>query len=144
MSDAVRLPSVRRFVHATPGAWSLLVAAFGFEELVVYGEGDTVEHAELTWAPGGGVMLGSMPAAGTAQERTSKTGTSSIYVLTDAPCARATVAGATRMRPARHRLRLARLRHPGPEGKVWSFGTYRGQPGTAEGTRRRHRELRLA
>jgi len=93
MSDAVRLPSVRRFVHATPGAWSLLVAAFGFEELVVYGEGDTVEHAELTWAPGGGVMLGSMPAAGTAQERTSKTGTSSIYVLTDAPdalCARAT------------------------------------------------------
>jgi len=92
MSDAVRLPSVRRFVHATPGAWSLLVAAFGFEELVVYGEGDTVEHAELTWVPGGGVMLGSMPAAGTAHERISKTGTSSIYVLTDAPCARATVA----------------------------------------------------
>ncbi len=36
-----------------------LVDAFGFEETVVYGEGDTVNHAELAWPPGGGVMLGS-------------------------------------------------------------------------------------
>src|SRR5215510_6727198 len=36
-----------------------LVDAFGFEETVVYGEGNRVDHAELSWPPGGGVMLGS-------------------------------------------------------------------------------------
>ena len=29
-----------------------LVDAFGFEETVVYGEGDRVYHAELAWPPG--------------------------------------------------------------------------------------------
>ena len=36
-----------------------LVDAFGFEETVVYGDGDVVHHAQLSWPPGGGVMLGS-------------------------------------------------------------------------------------
>ena len=36
-----------------------LVDAFGFEETAVYGEGDHVDHAELAWPPGGGVMMGS-------------------------------------------------------------------------------------
>ena len=33
-----------------------LVDAFGFEETAVYGEGDHVDHAELAWPPGGGVI----------------------------------------------------------------------------------------
>ena len=37
-----------------------LVDAFGFEETVVYGDGDVVHHAQLSWPPGGGVMLGSV------------------------------------------------------------------------------------
>ena len=37
-----------------------LVDAFGFEETVVYGEGDRVDHAQLSWPPGGGIMLGSV------------------------------------------------------------------------------------
>ena len=37
-----------------------LVDAFGFEETVVYGDGDRVDHAQLSWPPGGGVMLGSV------------------------------------------------------------------------------------
>ena len=36
-----------------------LVDVVGFEETAVYGEGDVVHHAELSWPPGGGVMLGS-------------------------------------------------------------------------------------
>src|SRR5262245_52094675 len=36
-----------------------LVDAFGFRETVVYGEGDTVAHAQLGWPLGGGIMLGS-------------------------------------------------------------------------------------
>src|SRR3954453_10716598 len=39
---------------------TFLVAAFGFEETVVYGDGDRVDHAQLSWPEGGGVMLGSV------------------------------------------------------------------------------------
>ena len=40
-----------------------LADAFGFEETVVYGEGEQVEHAQLSWPEGGGLMLGSVRAA---------------------------------------------------------------------------------
>src|SRR3954454_21046779 len=40
-----------------------LVEAFGFEETVVYGEGDRVDHAQLSWPLGGGIMLGSATRA---------------------------------------------------------------------------------
>ena len=33
--------------------------AFGFEETSVHGDGTTVQHAELSWPEGGGIMLGS-------------------------------------------------------------------------------------
>src|SRR3954452_11497453 len=36
-----------------------LVDAFGFEETAVYGDGDRVDHAQLDWPPGGGIMLRS-------------------------------------------------------------------------------------
>src|SRR5580704_9850681 len=36
-----------------------LVDTFGFEETVVYADGDVVHHAQLTWPLGGGIMLGS-------------------------------------------------------------------------------------
>src|SRR5689334_15560523 len=42
-----------------------LVDVLGFEETVVYAEGDTVHHAELAWPLGGRIMLGSVrPAEG--------------------------------------------------------------------------------
>jgi len=41
-----------------------LVDAFGFEETVVYGDGDRVHHAQLSWPAGGGIMLGSAPEEG--------------------------------------------------------------------------------
>jgi uncharacterized glyoxalase superfamily protein PhnB len=36
-----------------------LERAFGFVTVVIYGEGDRVDHAQLAWPLGGGVMLGS-------------------------------------------------------------------------------------
>ena len=39
------------------GLIRFLVDAFGFTEAAVYGEGDRVEHAELRWPEGGGVIL---------------------------------------------------------------------------------------
>ena len=36
-----------------------LVEVFGFEETVVYGDGPAVQHAQLSWPEGGGIMLGS-------------------------------------------------------------------------------------
>jgi hypothetical protein len=46
------------------GLIKFLVDAFGFEETTVYGEGDHVDHAELAWPSGGGVMMGSAPRPG--------------------------------------------------------------------------------
>jgi len=108
-----------------------LVDAFAFEEVVVYGDGDDVQHAELAWPPGGGVMLGS--ARDDADDPWQVVpGGFACYVVTDEPdalCARAVAAGAE----------LARSLHDtdygsrdfaarDPEGNLWSFGTYRGAP----------------
>ena len=50
-------PTLR--AHHARALIRFLVDAFGFEETVVYGDGDTVEHAQLSWPEGGGIMLGS-------------------------------------------------------------------------------------
>ena len=41
------------------GLIRFLCEAFGFEEVVTYGEGEQVDHAQLAWPLGGGLMLGS-------------------------------------------------------------------------------------
>jgi hypothetical protein len=64
-----------------------LIEAFGFEETAVYREGEVVNHAQLSWPLGGGVMLGSVRDGG---GRTGDHG------------------------PTRDQLRLARLRGAGP------------------------------
>lgn len=107
------------------GLIKFLVDAFGFEETVVYGEGDRVEHAELAWPPGGGVMLGS--SAGTTAP-----GAFHAYVVCDDPdalFARAVENGAvvvTGLNDKDYGSRDFSVRDP--EGNQWSFGTYRGHP----------------
>jgi uncharacterized glyoxalase superfamily protein PhnB len=109
-----------------------LVDAFGFEEVAVYGEGDRVEHAQLSWPPGGGIMLGS--AREDAQEDlwALRPGSFGAYVVTDEPdalFARATAAGATvlqELNETDYGSRGFAVRDP--EGNRWSFGTYRGEP----------------
>jgi uncharacterized glyoxalase superfamily protein PhnB len=108
-----------------------LVDAFGFIEVAVHGEGDFVAHAELAWPAGGGLMLGSAHDD-PARAWRLQPGTFGAYVVTDDPDGlhdRAGKAGATIVRPLSDtdygsRDFIAR----DPEGNLWSFGTYRGEP----------------
>lgn len=112
---------------------AFLVEAFGFEEtLVVSGETeDVVEHAQLRWPPGGGVMVGSANRPGNPfSER--PTGAGSYYAVTDEPDAlhaRAIAAGAKPFRDLQDEDYGSRgFTVSDPEGNIWSFGTYRGEP----------------
>jgi uncharacterized glyoxalase superfamily protein PhnB len=108
-----------------------LVDAFGFEETAVYGEGDRVDHAQLSWPLGGGVMLGSV--RDTPDDAWPlQPGTFGAYVVADdvdALFKRATAAGAEVLRGLEdtdYGSRDFTVRDP--EGNRWSFGTYRGEP----------------
>jgi uncharacterized glyoxalase superfamily protein PhnB len=111
-----------------------LVDAFGFQEVVVYGDGDRVDHAQLCWPPGGGIMLGSArPAdADPADSWPVQPGTFAAYVVTDDPDgvhARAAAAGAQivqGLHETDYGSRDFAVRDP--EGNRWAFGTYRGEP----------------
>jgi uncharacterized glyoxalase superfamily protein PhnB len=109
-----------------------LVDAFGFEETAVYGEGDIVHHAQLSWPPGGGVMLGSAARSGAEDPWPLQPGGFGAYVVTDDPdglFARATAAGAevlSGLHETDYGSRDFAVRDP--EGNRWSFGTYRGEP----------------
>jgi uncharacterized glyoxalase superfamily protein PhnB len=105
------------------------VAAFGFTISALYGEGDGVDHCELLWPLGGGIMLGDEKADGTDAWALTP-GTFGAYVVTDSPDAlyeRAMDAGATLSRGLNdtpYGSREFSVRDP--EGNRWSFGTYRG------------------
>jgi uncharacterized glyoxalase superfamily protein PhnB len=107
-----------------------LTDAFGFEETVVYGEGDRVEHAELAWPPGGGVMLGSSRSDDDAMML--RPGNFHAYVVCDDPDAlftRAVENGAQVTRELYDTDYGSRdFAVQDPEGNHWSFGTYRGHP----------------
>lgn len=106
-----------------------LVAAFGFVEVVAYEDDGLIQHAQLAWPEGGGVMLGS-DREGT--DWPARPGTGATYVVTAHPDAvhdRAVAAGAEILRPLTDqdygsREFVARDR----DGNLWSFGTYRGEP----------------
>jgi uncharacterized glyoxalase superfamily protein PhnB len=119
-------PTVR--AHDARALIAFLVDVLGFEEVVVFGEGDTVYHAELAWPLGGGVMLGSQRSGD--KSPAAAPGTLSVFVASDDPDAlheSVSASGAhieaetydtdygTRDMSARD-----------PEGNHWSFGTYRG------------------
>jgi uncharacterized glyoxalase superfamily protein PhnB len=109
-----------------------LVDAFGFEETVVYGEGDVVDHAQLSWPPGGGIMLGSVREDTPSDRWPVQPGSLGAYVVTDDPdglFARATAAGGeviAELHDTDYGSRDFAVRDP--EGNRWSFGTYRGEP----------------
>jgi uncharacterized glyoxalase superfamily protein PhnB len=106
-----------------------LVDAFGFTETVVHGDGDRVDHAELAWPLGGGIMLGSVREAGD-DRWPLKPGTFGGYVVADdidALYARAVAAGAEITRkPSDTDYGSREFAARDPEGNLWSFGTYRG------------------
>lgn len=108
-----------------------LVDTFGFEETAVFGEGDRVDHAQLSWPLGGGVMLGSVREE-LDDKRALQPGSFGCYVVTEDPDAlhaRAVAAGAHihgELTDQDYGSREFAVRDP--EGNLWSFGTYRGEP----------------
>jgi uncharacterized glyoxalase superfamily protein PhnB len=129
-------PTLR--AHDARALIKFLVDAFGFEETVVYGDGDRVEHAQLSWPPGGGIMLGSVregdtDAHGQVEASTpTRPGTFGAYVVTDdvdAVYQRAKAAGAEIIaEPHDTDYGSHDFAARDPEGNRWSFGTYRGEP----------------
>jgi uncharacterized glyoxalase superfamily protein PhnB len=122
----VRARDARALIH-------FLVNAFGFEEVVVYADGDTVHHAELAWPLGGGIMLGTAPAEPKADDPWPlRPGSLGCYVVCDEPdalFARAMAAGATVVLELHDTDYGSRdFIVSDPEGNRWSFGTYRGAP----------------
>lgn len=114
-----------------PALIRFLVDVLGFREVVVYGSGEpggTVDHAELAWPEGGGVMLGSAKAESSA----SRAGSFGCYVVTadpDAVYARARAAGAEIARePVDTDYGSRDVAVRDPEGNTWNFGTYPGAP----------------
>jgi uncharacterized glyoxalase superfamily protein PhnB len=131
MSDKTPPPQVWPTLRANDARALIrfLVDVVGFEETAVYGEGDVVHHAELSWPLGGGVMLGS--ARGDDADVTDP-GRFSAYVVVDEPdalCARLRAGGATvtvDLHDTDYGSRDFAIRDP--EGNHWYFGTYRGAP----------------
>jgi uncharacterized glyoxalase superfamily protein PhnB len=123
-------PTLR--AHDARALIRFLVEAFGFEETVVFGEGDRVDHAQLSWPLGGGVMLGSAREGDADDPWPIKPGSFGAYVVTDDPDGlhkRAAAAGAkilTDLHDTDYGSRDFAVADP--EGNRWSFGTYRGEP----------------
>jgi len=105
------------------------LVALGFEESFVYSDGAAVVHAQLWWPEGGSLMLADHSVAGDCSRQTGAFG---AYVVTDhvdEVYERAKSTG------ARIVSELAEQHHgereftvADPEGNVWSFGSYRGEP----------------
>ena len=114
-------------------AIDFLQRAFGFEERAVYARDDdpsVVEHAEMRWPLGGGIMFGSAGKDdGPFGQR--RPGNDSVYVVCDEPDAlfeRAVAAGAEVVRGLADEDYGSRgFSVRDPEGNLWSFGTYRGE-----------------
>ena len=134
MNDKTPPPQVWPTLRASdaPALIRFLVDAFGFEETVVYADGDIVHHAQLSWPPGGGIMLGSAKPPGTEDSWPVPPGSFGAYVVTDDPdalFARASAAGAKVIRELHETDYGSRdFAVLDPEGNHWSFGTYRGEP----------------
>ena len=109
-----------------------LVDVVGFIETAVYsGDDGEVNHAELAWPPGGGVMLGSV-RKGSAETSAVSPGSFAAYVVADDVDAlhdRILAAGGNITRPLEDMDYGSReFAITDPEGNRWSFGTYRGHP----------------
>lgn len=117
------------------GLMAYLTDVLGFVEVVAYtDDDDVVQHAELAWPPGGGIMMGQQRPG--TEERATSSGSFTAYVVV--PEAAEIDAIASRVRKAGDG---AILREPydtdygshdvavrDPEGNTWQFGTYPGAP----------------
>lgn len=105
------------------------LVSLGFEETAVMRDGDgVVQHAQLDWPEGGGVMLGAHKPDGPF---TQQPGTSAAYVVAsdvDAVWQRARAAGLEPDGIVEQDYGSREFRVRDAEGNQWSFGTYVGEP----------------
>lgn len=113
-------------------AIAFLKDAFGFEVTAEYTNADDpqrVDHAELRWPGGGGVMLGSARDDGGAMTKTG-VASGSVYIATDQVAElyhRAIAASATQVMGLTEQDYGSKdFSVQDPEGVLWNFGTYRG------------------
>jgi uncharacterized glyoxalase superfamily protein PhnB len=130
MSEQAPAPTVwANFQSRDARAMIRFLVALGFEETAVYGEGERVDHAQLDWPEGGGVMFGSHKPEG---EFTLEPGTAGMYVVTADPHAVHERAVAVRAeitrKPRTTDYGSTEFGLRDPDGNEWSFGTYRGEP----------------
>ena len=116
-----------------PAAIEFLTKAFGFEQRAVYtrdGDSAVIEHAELRWPLGGGIMLGTAGKDDSPFGRRTP-GNDAVYVVCTDPDAlyeHAAAAGAEVVRELRDEDYGSRgFSVRDPEGILWSFGTYAGE-----------------
>ncbi len=109
-----------------------LTKALGFEQRAVYtrdGDPSIVEHAELRWPLGGGIMLGTAGKDDSPFGRRAP-GNDCVYVVCTDPdglFAQAVDAGAEVVRGLTDEDYGSRgFTVRDPEGNLWSFGTYAG------------------
>jgi uncharacterized glyoxalase superfamily protein PhnB len=131
MNPATPPPQVWPTLRATDARALIrfLVDVVGFTETAVYGEGSRVDHAELSWPPGGGIMLGSVREHDD-NPSPSLPGTFGAYVVTEdidalhARIAAAEVEITTALHDTDYGSRDFGIKDP--EGNRWTFGTYPG------------------
>ena len=135
MSEQTNSPSVWPILtyRDARAASAFLVEAFGFQERAMHArdaDPAVIEHAELRWPLGGGIMFGTAGKDDSAFGR-RQPGNGSVYVVCDDPDGlfeRATRAGAEVVRglvDEDYGSRGFTVRDP--EGNIWSFGTYAGE-----------------
>jgi uncharacterized glyoxalase superfamily protein PhnB len=114
-------------------AITFLTTAFGFEERAAYARDDdplVIEHAEMRWPGGGGIMFGTAGKDDSPFGRRAP-GNDAVYVVCDDPDGlfrRATGAGAEVVRGLVDEDFGSRgFTVRDPEGNLWSFGTYGGE-----------------
>ncbi len=113
------------------GLIDFLVRAFGFVEVVAHGTDGHVDHAEVAWPLGGGIMVGSHRDEGDDHWPIAP-GSAGTYVVAekiDELFEHAVAQGPTVVlspRDTDHGSREFIVRDI--EGNRWSFGTYRGAP----------------
>jgi uncharacterized glyoxalase superfamily protein PhnB len=114
-------------------ALEFLSKAFGFEERAVHAREDDpsiIEHAEMRWPLGGGIMFGTAGKDESSFGRRSP-GNDSVYVVCTDPddlFERAKAAGAEVVRGLVDEDYGSRgFTVCDPEGNLWSFGTYGGE-----------------
>lgn len=128
MTDKPRVWPTLRY-EDPKAAMQFLSDALGFVKVVAYEDGDgNVEHAQMNWPGGGGIMLGKAREEGVLAGLPA--GMGAVYLVASNPdelFARATGAGAhvvMGLADQDYGSRDFTIRDP--EGIYWSIGTYEG------------------